>query len=74
MRCPNPECDSYSHRVKDTDGRLEDLTMRLCQCQKCGMVFSTAEYYIDAENARRLHMDYIKPGILDLNKARRELD
>lgn len=73
MRCPNPECDSFTHRVQDTDGRPDSLTMRTCICPKCGKIFSTVEYYVDSGKAMELYMEYVKPGMLEVEKARRDL-
>ena len=73
MRCPNPSCDGYSHRVDDTDGRQESFTMRRCFCPVCGHQFSTVEYPVDSMSGRSLYSDYIQPGVLGIEKARRGL-
>jgi len=71
MQCPNPECDGYTHRVDDTDGRQESFTMRRCFCPTCGLQFSSVEYPVDSESGKRIYMEYVQPHVLANEQARR---
>lgn len=72
MRCPNPDCNSYYHKVLDTESRIDSLTKRVCTCPKCGLVFETAEYYVGSERARKIYQEHILPGVLALEKEWRD--
>ena len=72
MRCPNPECSSYSHRVEDTDGRQDPLTFRSCRCPQCGHHFDTVEYPVASEAATRIFQEFVLPNIRQVEFGRRQ--